>query len=163
MSKKIAFFGILTAFLMVLGYIESLFPLSFIAPGIKLGLSNSAVLLLIDFGKRKEAVIINTARILLSALIFGSVSALPFSLLGAIGSMAVMTALSNLKCISIVGKSIAGGTVHNLFQGIAAILLMGNSLIYYFPVLVIFGALSGGIIGFSAILIKKRLNFILKK
>ena len=46
MTKKIALYGILASLALIFGYIESLFSLSFIAPGVKLGLANSVALLL---------------------------------------------------------------------------------------------------------------------
>ena len=42
--KSIALLGICAAIAMVLSYIESLIPLSFVVPGIKLGLANIAVI-----------------------------------------------------------------------------------------------------------------------
>ena len=42
--KSIALLGICAAIAMVLSYIESLIPLSFAVPGIKLGLANIAVI-----------------------------------------------------------------------------------------------------------------------
>ncbi len=158
MAKKTAVLGILTALCLVLGYIESLVPLNFIAPGIKLGLSNSAVLLLLYSGKLREAISVNLARILLSALLFGSASALAFSLSGAAVSMLIMLLLKRIKSVSIIGASIAGGAAHNLMQGAVAIFLTGSAVIYYFPILLIAGALSGTVIGLAAAAFEKRIS-----
>ena len=67
MAKKIALYSILTSLALIFGYIESLFSLSFIAPGIKLGLANSVALILLCFKDFKGAVLVNITRILLSA------------------------------------------------------------------------------------------------
>ena len=40
MAKRITLYGIFTCLALIFGYIESLFSLSFIAPGIKIGLAN---------------------------------------------------------------------------------------------------------------------------
>lgn len=160
MAKKITTYGIITALCMVLGYLESLLPLSFIAPGIKLGLSNTAVLLMIAHGNKNGAFLVNITRIILSCLLFSGFSSLIFSLSGAIGSMAVMLLLCRVKQISIIGYSIAGGAVHNILQGFVAIIIMGNAVIYYFPILIIFGGISGAIVGISAAVLKKYIKNI---
>ena len=46
-SKRIALYGMLTAAALVFGYVEYLVPLNFIAPGVKLGIANGIILLLI--------------------------------------------------------------------------------------------------------------------
>ena len=55
MAKKITLYALFAALAMIFGYIESLYSLSFIAPGIKLGLANSIVLLLLCGGDFKGA------------------------------------------------------------------------------------------------------------
>ncbi|MBE6727366.1 MAG: Gx transporter family protein [Ruminococcaceae bacterium] len=158
MARKITLYGILTAFCIVLGYIESLFPLLFIAPGVKLGLSNAAVLLLIAFGDIKGALAVNTSRILLNGILFSGFSSLLFSLSGAMGSMLIMILLCKIKQISIIGCSIAGGAVHNILQGAVAVFIMGKAVFYYFPILIICGGASGAIIGISTLLLKKHIK-----
>ena len=49
MAKRITLYGIFTCLALIFGYIESLFSLSFIAPGIKIGLANCLCLLLTAF------------------------------------------------------------------------------------------------------------------
>ena len=158
MAKKITLYGILTALCIVLGYIESLISLEFIAPGVKLGLSNAAVLLMIALGDIKGAFAVNLTRILLNSILWGGVSTLIYSLSGAFGSILIMILLCRIKQISIIGCSIAGGAVHNILQGIVAILLLGDSILYYFPLLILCGGLSGALTGFGALTVKKRIN-----
>lgn len=70
MAKRITLYGIFTCLALIFGYIESLFSLSFIAPGIKIGLANCICLLLIASGDIRGALLVNITRIILSALLF---------------------------------------------------------------------------------------------
>lgn len=60
--KSIALLGICAAIAMVLSYIESLIPLSFAVPGIKLGLANIAVIFAL-YNWEQEAVAVSLVRI----------------------------------------------------------------------------------------------------
>lgn len=80
MAKRVCLYGILTGVCIVLGYLEHFISFDFIAPGIKLGLANSVVLLLITKKDIKGAFLTNTVRILMSAVLFSS----PFLLLAAL-------------------------------------------------------------------------------
>ena len=156
MAKKIALYGILTSLALIFGYIESLFSLSFIAPGVKLGLANSVALILLCFKDFKGAVLVNITRILLSALLFSSPFSLVFSLTAGILSVVIMRLLSGIKGVSVIGFSISGAAVHNLVQLTVASLLFGRAVWYYLPFLLVSALLSGGIIGnLSSIIFKK--------
>ena len=73
-----------------------------------------------------------------------------------------MLLLSRFKSVSIIGMSIAGGAVHNLLQLTVAILLLGKAVIFYAPVLLTAGAVSGALIGYLALfLAKKSRNIII--
>ena len=156
MAKKVSVYGLLTALCLVFGYIESLVSLSFIAPGVKLGLANGVALLLLARQDFKGAFAVNLTRILLSALLFGTPMQLIFSLSGGISSLIVMALLCRGKRFGIVGFSIAGGVTHNLFQLLAAIPLVGSGVLYYLPVLLLCGGVCGFLIGFLAAIIFKK-------
>ena len=156
MAKKVALYGILTSLALILGFLESLFSLSFIAPGVKLGLANSVALLLLCFKDFKGALIVNITRILLSALLFSSPFSLAFSLTAGVFSVVIMRFLSGIKSVSVIGFSISGAAVHNFVQLTVASLLFGRAVWYYLPFLLISALLSGGIIGIlSSIIFKK--------
>lgn len=159
MAKKISFYGIFTALCMVLGYIEHLIPLSFIAPGIKLGLSNSVVLLLLIKKDIKGAFLINIARILLSVLLFAAPSTLIFSLSAGIVSTTVMVVLSRFKGIGVMGFSIIGAVVHNLTQLVCAVIILGIGVLYYLPFLLISALLSGALVGIIAKTLTEKIRF----
>lgn len=158
MAKKVALYGILTSLALIFGYIEVLFSLSFIAPGIKLGLANSVALLLLCFKDFKGAMLVNVTRILLSALLFSSPFSLLFSLTAGIVSVVIMRLLSGMKSVSVVGFSIAGAVVHNSVQLTVAALIFGRAVWYYLPFLLVSALISGGLIGTLSLIIFKKIK-----
>ena len=91
--KSIALLGICAAIAMVLSYIESLIPLSFAVPGIKLGLANIAVIFALYKLGAKEAVAVSLVRIAWMAILFGNVMTLAYSVAGAALSLTAMILL----------------------------------------------------------------------
>ena len=162
MAKKIALYGILTSLALIFGYIESLFSLSFIAPGVKLGLANSVALILLCYGDFRGAILVNITRILLSALLFSSPFSLVFSLTAGVLSVVIMRLLSGIKGVSVIGFSISGAAVHNLVQLTVASLLFGRAVWYYLPFLLVSALLSGGIIGILSSIIFKKIKTNIK-
>lgn len=162
MAKKVSLYGILTALCLIFGYIESLIPLSFIAPGIKLGLSNSIALILVAKKDIKGAFAVNIARILVSSLLFSTPFSLLFSLTSGIMSILIMWLLSGKKSISVIGFSIVGAVIHNTTQTIIACIIFGKAVFYYFPLLLISAAISGAVIGFLCEIILKKLKTNIK-
>lgn len=158
MSKRISLYGLLTALCLVFGFLESMLSLSFLAPGIKLGLANSIALLLAAKWDAKGAFAVNLTRILLSALLFSSPSSLFFSLPAGLLSVLVMTLLARSGRFGTVGFSIAGAVVHNLTQLTAACLLFGVAVLVYLPLLLLSAAVSGTAIGWLGELILKKIK-----
>ena len=142
---------------LILSYIESLVPLSFAVPGIKMGLANIAIVFVLYRLGEKEAIAVSLIRLFWVAVLFGSFMTFLYSLAGAALSMTVMIILKRSGNFSAVGVSVAGGITHNAGQIIAAVLLMETAQIaYYLPVLVVSGTVTGVIIGIvSALLINK--------
>ena len=142
---------------LILSYIESLVPLSFAVPGIKMGLANIAIVFVLYRLGEKEAIAVSLIRLFWVAVLFGSFMTFLYSLAGAALSMTVMIILKRSGNFSAVGVSVAGGITHNAGQIIAAVLLMETvQIAYYLPVLVVSGTVTGVIIGIvSALLINK--------
>lgn len=156
--KRLSVYSLLCAVCIVFGYIESLFPLAFIAPGIKLGLSNSVALILAVRKDYKGAFLVNTARILLCALLFGSATSLIFSLMGGTVSLLIIVLLSRFSFFGTVGLSVAGAIAHNTAQCLVAMVIVGANTLYYMPVLILFGVVSGSVIGIISSLILKKIK-----
>ena len=158
-SRKIATASLLSALALIFGYIEFLIPISVAAPGIKLGIANIVIVVALYKLGVKWALPINVVRVLLSALLFGSVFSALYSLAGAILSFIVMALLQKTDKFSIAGVSMAGGVAHNLGQLIVACLVMETSeVFYYYPVLLISGLATGIGIGILATLIINKIK-----
>ncbi len=156
--KRLCIFAMLTAVCLIIGYVESLINLGLIAPGIKIGLSNSVACVLVFRGDIKGAFAVNITRILLSALLFGSPVSLAFALAGGILSLVVMALLSKCPKFSAVGVSALGGAVHNIAQCTVGACIIGVGVFYYLPVLIISGAVCGVFVGVLSKLILKRME-----
>lgn len=161
-SKKIALYGLLIALAFIFSYIESLIPLPFAIPGIKLGLANLVVIIALFGIGIKEAFVLSMIRILLVGFTFRDPSTLIFSFAGGILSWLLMTLTLKLKLFSMIGISIIGGIAHNVGQIIMAIIYVNNpSLLYYLPLLLVSGVVSGALIGLLGALTISRIKKIL--
>ena len=93
-ARKVARFGMLTALALVLGWLDRAIPvtwfLSGAVPGIKLGLANTVLLYAVYLMDWKGCVLLMLAKVFLSGFMFGSMSAILYSLCGGALSLAVM-------------------------------------------------------------------------
>lgn len=174
--KKTVELGFFLAVALILSYVESLIPISIGIPGIKLGLPNAVVVLLLydqdnvaeitetrisaetaSMQKEmqsytcytvKEAALVNGLRIVLSGFLFSNLYTILYALSGAVFSMIVMLIGKKLNCFSVVGVSVLGGVFHNIGQIIVAMLVVQTFAVsYYVPVLIIAGTLTGALLG----------------
>ena len=154
-KSRVAFLGLFTAFAMILSFVESQIPTFVAIPGIKLGLPNIAIIVILYRFGWKEASVISLLRVLLTSLLFGTVLSMLYSFAGAILSLIVMILLK--KILSTVTISVLGGVFHNVGQILVAIMVTETQqLIYYLPVLIVSGVISGIAVGMvSAISVKK--------
>ncbi len=96
-AQRVGRFGLLTALALVLGYFDRAIPLTMILsgaiPGIKLGLANTVLLYGVHLLDWRSCVLLMLAKVCLSGFMFGSLSALLYSLSGGILSLVVMLAI----------------------------------------------------------------------
>ncbi|MBD5508402.1 MAG: Gx transporter family protein [Lachnospiraceae bacterium] len=149
--RRTAELGLFLALALILSYVESLIPFSFGIPGIKLGLPNLIVLLLLydETGNgAREALLVNGLRIVLSGFLFSNLYAILYALAGAAFSFLVMLLGRRTKRFSMVGVSILGGVFHNIGQILVAMLVVETfAVAYYVPFLIIAGTVTGAILG----------------
>ncbi len=161
-AKRIAFFGMMVALAFTFSYLESLIPFNFGIPGMKLGLANLVVVVALYIMKPSEAFSIAVIRILLAGLTFGNVYSLAYSLCGGILSFIVMYFMRKTK-LSVIGVSMLGGICHNIGQIIVAAVVMETvRIVYYLPVLLVAGLITGLLLGIVSKLIIDRFNKISK-
>lgn len=146
--KKTVILGFLLALSMILSYIESILPLSIGIPGVKLGLPNLTVVILLYLYGVGEALAVNLLRIVLSGFLFGNLFATFYAIAGALCSFGIMLIMKKTNMFSIAGVSIGGGVFHNVGQLIVAMFVVETyAPAFYLPVLLIAGAATGFIIG----------------
>ena len=159
LRSRAAYFGVLTALALIFSYVETLIPIQFGAPGIKLGLANLVIVIVLYKTDWKEALLLSVVRIVLAGFIFGNLFSIIYSLAGGILSLAVMAFLVRTGRFSAAGVSMAGGVSHNIGQLIVAMVIVETYQVgYYLPVLLISGLLTGAVIGIAAGEVLKRIR-----
>ena len=158
-TRKIARMGLLVALSMILSYVESLIPAFVAVPGVKVGLANIVVIFALYTLGPIEALTVSLLRVILSSFLFGSVLSLLYSLSGALLSLGGMILMKKLKIFSTTVVSVTGGVLHNVGQILVACLVLETDvLLYYLPVLILSGTITGAVIGIIASLVIKRLE-----
>lgn len=159
-TGKICLLGILIAISMLLSYVETLVTLIPLIPGFKVGFANIGVLFCLYKFSEKDAFLVLVLRITLVGFIFTSLSAIIYSLIGGVFAFAIMVLLKKSNQFSIYAISAAGGVAHNLGQLIVAMLVLNTkAVISYMPLLIIFGTVSGFLMGIISNEINKRIIF----
>ena len=159
MKSRVAYFGVFTALALIFSYVETLIPINFGIPGIKLGLANLIIIIALYKMKIGEAYALSIVRVILAGFMFGNLFSIIYSLAGGLLSLTVMMLLKKTDKFSVFGISMAGGVFHNVGQLIVAIIVMENlNIAYYMPVLLISGLITGFVIGLVASEMLKRLT-----
>ena len=165
--RKIALVGILSSIAIVLSIAESFIP-SIGIPGVKIGLANIVILIVLYEIGIKEAIFVNLLRVVITGLVRGTFLSMGFlmSLTGAVLSLGIMILFYLVfKKFSIVSVSVVGSIFHVFGQIIIAMIFLGTGYIaFYFPLIALSAILAGIFVGFVAQVIiktgviKKQLN-----
>lgn len=159
MKSRVAYFGVFTALALIFSYVETLIPIHFGIPGMKLGLANLIIVIALYKMRVQEAFMLSVVRVLLAGFLFGNYFSIIYSLAGALLSLSVMAELKRTEGFSVMGVSIAGGVFHNIGQLIVAMLVVETfSVAYYVPVLLAAGLVTGLLIGIASNEMLKRLK-----
>ena len=172
MTGRAAQMGLFLALALILAYVESLIPFSFGIPGIKLGLPNLIVVLLlygdgrksaaaadhdgtlgaaVRVGGSRDALLINLLRIVISGFLFSGLYTILYALAGAAVSFTVMLLGRRCRGLSMVGVSVLGGVFHNIGQLAAAVCVTQTVYVgWYAPVLIAAGTVTGALLGIAA-------------
>ncbi len=153
---KMTVLAILTAGAIVIGILESLIP-SIGIPGVKLGLSNIVILVVLYELGIWEALLVSLSRVLIVSLVRGTFLSMGFvmSLSGALLSLGMMILFFLLiRKFSIIGISVIGALFHVFGQiAVAMIYLSTTYVLYYLPIIALSAIITGVIVGVSAQLI----------
>ena len=156
-ARRVATLALLAALALIFSYVESLLPSPGL-PGVKLGIANIVVVIVLYRFSAAEAAGVNALRIALAGLLFTGLFGALYSAAGAVLSLAGMVLLKKTGHFSMAGVSIAGGVLHNLGQlAVAAILIEDLQIFYYFPILLFSGIACGILTGIIATLVERKL------
>lgn len=162
-TKKIAYLGLLIALAFVFSYVEFLIPVNLGVPGAKLGLANLVIVVALYTLSERDTFLLSMIRIVLVGITFAGMASTLYSFAGGIVSYVVMVIARRTKFLSITGVSVLGAVFHNVGQIIMAIWVVKTaSLIYYLPVLLVVGSLSGIAIGVLGARVTSRIQKIVK-
>ncbi len=150
-TKRLTLLSALIAVAMILSYIESMIPAFVAVPGVKMGLSNIATVFTLYTLGWPYAIIVSVVRVFLSALLFGNVVGLIYSVSGAALALLTMILLKKIDKFSTIGVSVVGAVCHNIGQIIAACIVMETAAIaYYLIPLFLSGTIAGVLIGIAS-------------
>jgi len=156
-TRKLTLAAILVAVMLVLGYLESLFPVSPV-PGIKMGLANSVLLIGIYWVGVRACFQMMVVKTVLLGFMLGNPMMILYSLAGGVLSLTAMSLLAGRRGVSPIGAGIAGGVLHNVGQvAVAMLILQTPSLIYYLGILMPVGAGMGLLTGTIANMLMRHL------
>ncbi len=159
-AYRVAMCGVFCAVALVLSYLEGLVPLGALLgiPGVKLGLANIAVVVVFYRIGIYHAAAVSLLRILISSLLFGSVTSFAFSLCGGILSFLALALTRRIyeKYIGLIGVSVLCAAAHNIGQILAAFVLMREAGVFlYLPLLLVAAVFCGAVTGvISALLMR---------
>lgn len=155
-THKIALMGVLTAGAIIIAILESFIP-SIGIPGVKLGLANIVILIILYEIGIVEAIIVDLLRVVLVALLRGTITSMGFlmSLTGAALSLGIMILLYLVvRKFSIVGVSVVGSFFHVTGQVLIAMIFLGTPyMAFYLPIIAVSAIITGVLVGIVAQLI----------
>ena len=152
-TKDITLLALFLSLAVILSYIESFIP-SFGIPGIKIGLANILIIVVLYNYGTHYSIIISLLRVLLVSLLRGNLFQIGFfmSFCGALLSLLIMIILKLcVKKIHIITVSVIGSIFHIIGQIVVAMIFINDyRVIYYFPFIFLSAIIMGIFVGLIA-------------
>jgi heptaprenyl diphosphate synthase len=161
-TKKLTRMAVLTAVALTIFVIELQLPALAPIPGVKLGLANIITVYAMFALGPGDTLCILLARVFLGSVFSGQMTSLLYSLAGGLLCYLVMLLLRRvLTRKQLWVCSVLGAMAHNVGQMAVAVLVTGTpALVYYLPVLMVSGILTGVFTGLCAQFVTGRLDKI---
>ena len=148
----------------VIGILENSLPSLSAIPGGKIGAANAVIALALYVYGIKYAFLISILRSLVTSFVFMGANALPYSLAGAVLSMAAMAFLYGKRGISPIGVCISGALFGNAAKVFVSCMMLKSFVpIKYFAYLIPVSLVCGYAVGLFVIYLLKYKNIILKE
>lgn len=156
--KRLARLALLTAVALIIFVIELRIPDIVPIPGVKLGLANIITVYAVYRYKANEVFLVVLTRVLLGCIFGGNISALPYSMAGAMLCLAGMLLVRKIVPKNFIWvSSVLGAILHNTGQMAAAVLMTRTlTVLSYYPFLIAAGCIAGAFTGLCAQLLLKR-------
>lgn len=164
-TRENLYIALFAAVSIVLSYVESMIPIPYPVPGLKLGLANIAILFSMMFMGFRAGLIVAIIKSLLTAFILSRASAILYSFPATIVSTLVMGFIlfvvnKNQRYFSEIGASVLGSVSFNITQLlVASIIISDRKIITIIPYMNLMSVVTGIFVGYLAI----KLERILKK
>lgn len=159
-AKRITQLALLTTIALIIFIVELRIPNLVPIPGVKLGFANIVTVYAMYHCTAKETFMVVITRILLGSIFGGNISAIFYSLGGAVLCLVGMLLFRHVideRHIWIC--SILGAVLHNIGQISVAVLIMKTTaVIAYLPFLLVSGCIAGAFTGICAQVLIKRVG-----
>ncbi len=147
-TRRLARVSLLAALALVLSYIETMIPLPVALPGVKLGLSNVAVVVALLSLDARAGASVALVKVLASGFLFGSPMMLAYSLGGTALAFSGAAALSRVPDMGAVAVSMVAAVLHNAGQLAVAALMLGTASVFVnLPPLALAACVTGAVTG----------------
>ena len=159
-TKRLTELSLLTAAALIIFIVELRLPDLSAIPGVKLGLANIITVFAVYRYTAKEVWLIVVTRVLLGSIFGGNLSAVLYSMAGAVCCLVGMLLMKHILPPAYLWLcSIFGAIFHNTGQIAAALLITRTfAVLGYFPVLMISGCAAGLFTGLCAQTVLTRLE-----
>lgn len=151
-TSRLTQLALLTTVALIIFVIEANIPPLTSVPGVKMGLANIVTLSVFYLYGRRDALLVLLVRVVLGAFASGQIMTLPYSLSGGLLCYFVCALLFPffpLKRLWLL--SVIGAVFHNIGQITTAIIITGTpEILWYLPVLLVSGMISGFFTGHAA-------------
>lgn len=157
-TKKLTRLALLTALALIIFIVELQFPDIIPIPGVKLGLANIITVYGVYKYSAKEVAMIVVSRVVLGSFFSGNISAMMYSMSGAIMCLAGMLLIKRIVPINFIWlSSILGAILHNTGQMVTALLVTKTiAVASLYPFLIVSGCIAGAFTGMCAQFLIKR-------
>ena len=157
-TKKLTRLALLTALALIIFIVELQFPDIIPVPGVKLGLANIITVYAVYKYSAKEVAMIVVSRDVLGSFFSGNISAMMYSMSGALMCLAGMLLIKRIVPINFIWlSSILGALLHNTGQMITALLVTKTiAVASLYPFLIVSGCIAGAFTGLCAQFLIKR-------